>query len=99
MYTARTSSQTILNSSFIRLQNLFYIAIVLKMKYGYDLCSCEFFCWLINSPIFSFDEFTSLMQGQLDDRDMDEEIRDTFAVFGTERIDASLLRLMVQVLC
>ncbi len=48
-------------------------------------------------PIFSLEEFTCLMQGQLDARDMELEIRDTFAVFGSEKINVSLLQLMSQV--
>jgi hypothetical protein len=39
------------------------------------------------------------MKGQIATRNMDDEIRDTFAVFGAERIDMNLLRLMAQVWC
>jgi hypothetical protein len=45
----------------------------------------------------SLEEFTSLMQGQLGSRDMEQEINDTFAVFRSEVIDSKLLKLMVQV--
>ena len=37
------------------------------------------------------------MKGQIAARNMDEEIRDTFADFGSDIIDIDLLRLMVQV--
>ncbi len=44
------------------------------------------------------EEFTSLMQGQIGGRDMEQEIIDTFSVFRAEKIDDKLLNLMVQVL-
>ena len=37
------------------------------------------------------------MRGQLGARDMDNEIKDTFAVFGSDLIDIKLLRLMSHV--
>jgi hypothetical protein len=37
------------------------------------------------------------MKGQIATRNMEDEIRDTFAVFGTKSIDIQLLRLMAQV--
>jgi hypothetical protein len=37
------------------------------------------------------------MQGQLGNRDMEQEINDTFAVFRSDVIDSKLLKLMVQV--
>jgi hypothetical protein len=37
------------------------------------------------------------MKGQIATRNMEDEIRDTFAVFGTKSIDIELLRLMAQV--
>ncbi len=45
----------------------------------------------------SLAEFTGLMKGQIAARSMDDEIRDTFAVFGSDIIDVDLLRLMVKV--
>jgi hypothetical protein len=45
----------------------------------------------------SLQEFTGLMKGQIATRNMADEIRDTFAVFGSKIITMNLLKLMVQV--
>jgi hypothetical protein len=45
----------------------------------------------------SLEEFTGLMKGQIATRNMEDEIRDTFAVFEADNIDIHLLKLMVQV--
>jgi hypothetical protein len=45
----------------------------------------------------SLEEFTGLMKGQIAARNIEDEIRDTFAVFGAKSINIDLLRLMVQV--
>ncbi len=45
----------------------------------------------------SLQEFTSLMKGQLGSRDMDDEIKATFAVFQSDVVDIKLLQLMAKV--
>jgi hypothetical protein len=51
----------------------------------------------VTAFVCSLEEFTGLMKGQIAARNMDDEIKDTFAVFGSETIDPDLLRLMVKV--
>jgi hypothetical protein len=45
----------------------------------------------------SLEEFTGLMKGQIAARNIDEVIKETFAVFGEKSISMNLLQEMVQV--
>jgi hypothetical protein len=45
----------------------------------------------------SLEEFTGLMKGQIAAKDIDDEKRSTFAVFGKENINIDMLKHMVQV--
>ena len=45
----------------------------------------------------SLEEFTGLMKGQIAAKDIDDEKRSTFAVFGKENINIDMLKSMVQV--
>ncbi len=61
----------------------------------FELSMCKVsWPWFVSC---SLEEFTNLMRGQLGARDMDTEIRDTFAVFRSDLIDIKLLRLMAHV--
>ncbi len=45
----------------------------------------------------SLEEFSSLMQGQLVDRSMENDLLDSFAVFRSDYINLKQLKLMTQV--
>ncbi len=61
------------------------------------VCKFKFILMISMTYLCSLEEFTGLMKGQIAARNIDEVIKETFAVFGEKSISMNLLQEMVQV--